>query len=171
MPNWCNNEMTISHDDPKMMEVVVQAWNSEEFLQTLIPCPAELVATVAGFVPDANQEEQQKKNVEKYGYKTWYDWQINNWGTKWDICGDEGVLKNGVMTVGFESAWSPPIAAYQTLVERGYKITAYYFEPGMGFWGSFVNGSDDCYGDDDYVPKDIDRAMNVTATIAQYKEV
>jgi len=175
MPNWCNNQMTITHDDPTMMPQIVKAWNTGNFLQTLIPCPEELLATPAGFVPNAKQAKQQEENIKKYGSPHWYDWQCKNWGTKWDIGytdehGSEGELCGGAMTVSFESAWSPPIAAYQTLVDRGYKITAYYYEPGMGFWGSFVDGSEDFYSDTDYVPPEIDEAMNVTSTIAQYRE-
>jgi len=175
MPNWCNNQMTITHDNPEMMLPIIAAWNSGEFFQTLVPCPQELRNTVAGFRPDPGHEEQQKNNIKKYGHANWYDWQVQNWGTKWDVGfeedhGNRGELHNGSMTVGFDSAWSPPIAAYQELVDRGYRITAYYFEPGMAFWGSFIDGSEDYYCGGDYVPKDIDEAMNVTETLAQYAE-
>ena len=29
-------------------------------------------------------DEQQIANFEKFGYKSWYDWRIDKWGTKWN---------------------------------------------------------------------------------------
>lgn len=43
------------------------------------------------------------KNVEAYGCKTWYDWCVENWGTKWNSYSCEK-LDDNVFT--FETAWS-----------------------------------------------------------------
>jgi hypothetical protein len=89
MPNWCNNTMTISHPDPAMVQKAADAWNAGKFLQSLVPCPSELMETVKGWT---NDEEEQKANdakvaanMEKYGYATWYEYCIAEWGTKWDV--------------------------------------------------------------------------------------
>lgn len=174
MANWCLNEMTITHDDPRMMTRVEQAWNDGSFFQTLIPCPEELRQTEARFGHEQTPED--KERIKKYGSANWYDWQVKHWGTKWDVgyCDDyenTGAVLDGVMTVAFDSAYSPPIAGYEELIARGYRITAYYFEPGDMFWGSFIDGSNDLYSETDYVPPDIDRAMNVTQTLENYKEI
>ncbi len=42
------------------------------------------------------------KNVEKYGFKTWYDWSIENWGTKWNSSDCEGEGNS----FEFITAWS-----------------------------------------------------------------
>ena len=42
------------------------------------------------------------KNVEKYGYKTWYDWCNANWGTKWN---SSECKKIGIDTFEFTTAW------------------------------------------------------------------
>jgi len=80
MPNWCNNTMTISHPDPAMVQKAADAWNSGNFLQTLIPTPSKLLETVKGWT---NDEEEQKANEAKvsnnlsvYGYATWWDYRV-----------------------------------------------------------------------------------------------
>jgi hypothetical protein len=53
-------------------------------------------------------------NVEMYGATTWYDWCIDNWGTKWNACDidweDDAHVK-------FETAWSAPEGIYKALAE------------------------------------------------------
>ena len=60
--------------------------------------------------------------------KSWYNWNIRNWGTKWDVAvrdGDEypdtymeGPTPNGenlVVYYNFNTAWSPPVPALEKL--------------------------------------------------------
>ncbi len=60
--------------------------------------------------------------------KSWYNWNIRNWGTKWDVAvrdGDEypdtyveGPTENGenlVVYYNFNTAWSPPVPALEKL--------------------------------------------------------
>jgi hypothetical protein len=86
-------------------------------------------------------ERKQKKNVEKYGFKDWYGWRLAKWDTKWDICDAEIQEKHkDEITVSFDTAWSPPIAFYEKLVELGFSVKAFYSEPGMGFAGYWNDG-------------------------------
>ena len=48
MPNWCNNTMTLEHDDPAMIERARTAFNGEGLLQEFIPVPEDLRNTVSG---------------------------------------------------------------------------------------------------------------------------
>lgn len=152
MPNWCNNTVEITHTDPAMIERVKQAFNRGELLQEFIPVPEDL-KIVAGRVGDDNDPKQielkaaEARNQEKYGYTTWYDFCVNEWGTKWDIGGDDFPptdIPNGLALM-FDSAWSPPIGAYEKLVNLGFSIRAYYYEPGMAFAGIWEDGDDDFY--------------------------
>ena len=68
-------------------------------------------------------------NAEKYGYETWYDWCINNWGTKWNA-GDCSISDN---TVIFETAWSAPDNIYRKLSESGCDFSAEYADENIGF--------------------------------------
>lgn len=150
MPNWCANGITLRHADPQMIERAAKSLSEGTFLQEFIPCPQDLIDTVSGFMgkdtpEQAALEAKQRANVEKYGYTTWYEHHVNEWGTKWDVKSDnvETVDANTV-TGGFDSAWSPPIGAYEKLVDMGFEIEAFYYEPGMSYVGKWVNGEDEC---------------------------
>lgn len=146
MPNWCNNSITLRHDDPAMID---RAMNSTGLLMEFLPTPQELIDTVSGWPAEdkrAAHEAQQTANIEKYGYKDWYDWNVANWGTKWDFELDNKDRDDpNTMTASFDSAWSPPITAYERLLELGFEIEAMYYEPGMCFVGKYEDGFDECY--------------------------
>lgn len=44
------------------------------------------------------------ENIRKYGYMDWYQWCINNWGTKWNAC--EVFVDDNC--ISFQTAWSVP---------------------------------------------------------------
>ena len=137
MPNWCMNNLTVSHTDKDMVQKFADAWNTGSVCEQFIPRP--------------EGEE-------------WYGWNISHWGTKWDFGLDKNydepvtVKQNGdkyEVGVAPNTAWSPPIDFYNHLVELGYNVHASYFEPGMGFCGIYHDGYDNYvdYGDDkDSIP-------------------
>jgi hypothetical protein len=137
MPNWCHNKITLSHDDPAQIERVKA--HKDNVLQEFIPCPQELLDG-----------------------EGWYDWRVNNWGTKWDIALDiTRESEDGKSLVAFfESAWSPPIEAYQKLEKMGFEIDAIYSEPGMSFAGRYKDSVDDYYASIDYDDPDWDKEMD-----------
>jgi hypothetical protein len=182
MPNWCNNTVEIYHDDPKMIERVRTAFNGEGLLQEFIPVPQALRDTVSGSMGEdkrAEHEAQQAANVEKYGYANWYDFCVNEWGTKWEIGADGNPAQDipGGLMLGFESAWSPPIAAYEKLTEQGFRIRAMYYESGMAFAGVWEDGNDDYYeyggldsaGIAEQLPVELDEAFGISESAAEWE--
>ena len=181
MPNWCNNSVEIYHADPAMIERVREAFNKGALLQEFIPVP-ESLHIVAGSVPVAEEAEHKAKeqaNRDKYGYANWYDFCANEWGTKWDVGADGNPAQDipGGLMLGFESAWSPPIGAYEKLTEQGFRIRAMYYEPGMAFAGVWEDGSDDYYdyggldsaGIADTLPVELDEAFGISESVADYE--
>ena len=151
MPNWCNNNLTLTHEDPAMIQRAYDALERGEFLNEFIPVPEQLKITAGRVGNDADAEQkaleaQTKRNVEELGYGNWYDYCVGEWGTKWDV-GDQGcsdIHPDGtVLHTTFDSAWSPPVNAYEKLVEMGFGVDAMYYEPGMGYAGAFSNGTDE----------------------------
>jgi hypothetical protein len=188
MPNWCNNTVEISHPDTAKMYALVEAINEGKFCNFAIPVPQEL-HIVAGRVGDDSNPDQialveaEARNKEKYGFGTWYDFCVNQWGTKWDVDPYEPVEyddqhdKHGI-TFGFDSAWSPPTGCFEALVEQGYSVRAYYYESGMCFAGVWEDGDDDFYELGsmssqevrDTLPEALDEMMGISETIANYEE-
>ena len=117
MPNWCSNSFSITGNT----ESIKDLWDA------------------------ANEKEGLLEAIAPIG-----EWEYGNavetWGTKWDVS-LEGLefVDNGDGTASipgwFDSAWSPPIGAYEQLAADfdSCIIEASYFEPGMdfaGFWSS-----------------------------------
>jgi hypothetical protein len=146
MPNWCDNCIVLRHADPKMID---RALNSKGLLMEFLPTPQELLDTVAGYMGNTEEqaalEAQQRTNIERYGYKHWYDWNCANWGTKWDrpleIIDFPDV---NTLSAYFESAWSPPVQAYRKLEELGFEIEAYYVSLESKYFGRYTTE----YGED-----------------------
>lgn len=189
MPNWCNNTVEISHPDKAKMYALVEAINAGKFCNFAIPTPEEL-NIVAGSVgakgsPEQNElEAKEAENVEKYGYANWYDYQVAMWGTKWDVDPYDTVEYDDAhdgnkITFGFDSAWAPPVGVYAALVEQGYSVRAYYYEPGMCFCGKWEDGDDDYYEIGDMkseevretIPEDLDDCMGISETMAEYEDM
>lgn len=122
MPNWCDNSVTLRHSDPAQVDRAEEAFKRGEFCREFVPLPA-------------NEDD-------------WYDFCVNNWGTKWDV-GDSSGGADRVdayeLQMTFDSAWAPPVGVYQALVAQGFEIVAYYHESGMAFVGRWDNGDDEYY--------------------------
>jgi hypothetical protein len=183
MPNWCNNTVEIFHEDPAMLERVRKGFNAGGLLNEFIPVPEELQIT-AGRTGDPDENAKiiasEESNREKYGYSNWYDFCVNEWGTKWDIGGDGAEAQDieGGLLLGFDSAWSPPVSAYEKLTEMGFTIRAMYNESGMCFAGIWEDGFDDFYDYSgmsslevaDTLPAELDEAFCISEQMADWEE-
>jgi len=188
MPNWCNNTVQINHTDPAKMHELVGAINEGKFLNYCRPIPEDL-HIVAGRVGDDEDQKQkdlvaqEEVNLAKFNYRNWYDFCVNEWGTKWEVEAydkveyDDAHDKHGI-TFGFDSAWSPPTGAMEYLVDQGFTVKLYYYEPGMAFAGIWEDGEDDCFDIGGYtsetvkdaIPEDLDEMFGISECIAEYEE-
>lgn len=143
-PNWCENNLTIK-GDKKTLDKFIQAAkrkNTDLSLQKLVPMPKELENT------KADHQHVNQDLIDKYGADNWYDWQVKNWGTKWDI--EATLLKDlynnsnipiklkDKIFYEFDSAWAPPIDAFITISKKfpTLDFSLRYDEPNMGFKGT-----------------------------------
>jgi hypothetical protein len=153
MPNWCSNTLRLEHEDPAQITRAVEGFKKGEFFQTLVPNPTG----------------------------TWdYDWCVNNWGTKWDVGGDSDPVIESATAVSFyfDSAWSPPTTAYDSLVEQGFRVYGMYYESGMAYAGVYDNGDDDYYefsGQNssevaDMLPTELDAEFGISECMAEFED-
>ena len=173
MPNWCNNSITITGP----VETVKQLWEDAKtahegefgLLSAMSPMPKELEGTTAPSEDGMN----------------WYNWRVSNWGTKWDIS-DEGLefIENedgtAEITGWFDSAWAPPIGAYEKFCDDmdNCEISASYYEMGMdfaGFWHGMEEHLDDLHDvwkndPDNELFQRLDEEYNLVEQFEEYKE-
>lgn len=156
MPNWCENELTITSDNKEQLrefsEKIKDPENDRELsLTKLFPCPEELLSGISTNNDSLNDESAEL--ITKYGHKDWYDWRVANWGTKWDV--EDVELKNcsdDYVYYCFNSAWSPPTEwiAHVALMFPDIHFFLKYDETGVGYMGVFKahgNKTEDLYID------------------------
>ena len=166
MPNWCNNYLELEHDDPEMITRAKKAFAEGKLLEEFCPVP-ESLHIVAGRVGDGDEqkklEEDTARNIATHGYGNWYDYCVNEWGTKWDVGGDGDQATQVGSTdlrMNFDSAWAPPIAAMDKFQDLGFKVKLIYWESGMCFCGLFDENGDDYYDYSDMTADELEAEIN-----------
>jgi hypothetical protein len=140
MPNWCSNRLIITGTEHALESFFSKANtdNGPFSMHAFVPRPDELSDTSS---PSKDTAERRQELRDKYGTDNWYDWSIENWGTKWDI--DAVVDLNaaeGEAEVTFDSAWGPPVVFVDRLAAMfpALHFVLEYAEGGMGFGGRRV---------------------------------
>ena len=153
MPNWCNNRVDFYSDDTSKIKELREIFESDDVFKKIVPPPNWEKTPLA---PEDVQEYSFSKPRGEVGelpvvmdkgfgkglyFKStdanddrWYNWNINNWGTKWDIDGQHSQIDGDDYSFQacFETAWSPPEQIYYALREKypTVDITWFYDEPG-----------------------------------------
>ena len=186
MPNWCNNYLELEHENPAMIERAKKAFAEGKLLAEFVPIPEDL-HIVAGRVGDDEDQKQkdlkaqEEVNVAKHGYMNWWDYCVNEWGTKWDVGGegDQARLDGpNHISMNFDSAWAPPVPAMEKFMDLGFKVKLIYWESGMCFCGLFDENGDDYYDYTDMsadeiaetINSEIDECMCITESIREWEE-
>jgi hypothetical protein len=64
---------------------------------------------------------EEKAALAEIGADNWYDWAIENWGTKWNACNveiDDISEADNSLEIAFETAWSPPFPVFQAIAAK-----------------------------------------------------
>ena len=118
MPNWCNNQLTVSDATPELRAYLKDHGFSFEKIHPL---------------PEPVASSNDPRVIQL---------QIDAWGTKWDLDeNDQWWVANELIETGiayFDTPWSPPIAALEKLSAMfpGVSFGLTYCEPGNNFAGT-----------------------------------
>ena len=159
MPNDCNNSFTITNITTEQWQAITMTFQvrgvgyQQDFLETFYPEPDYSVTPVADTYPEisaqhAKTEEERERilrNEPTIRENSWYDWRIQNWGTKWDVyscCNDwEDEQPSTEFNASFCTAWSPLSAEFMAVLSKhfpGAILTNFYDEEGEDFCGVTV---------------------------------
>ncbi len=170
MPNWCYNSLLIegSEEDIKSIKEQVSKPFTQEhenfdmdtremaFKEYSYTNPVfafwNIIKPTDMETYRLQKDPKQDPNVINFAGDNWYDWNVRNWGTKWDVAVHEDnkypdtelTDESAVMLhYSFNTAWSPPIEVI-TELSRQYpnaEITlSYEEETGWGGEHLFVDG-------------------------------
>jgi hypothetical protein len=151
MPNYCENELLIQGNKEQIDLLKNQLITLDDkgyegiTFEKIFPTPEALVNVTCPPRAEGGETEEEfelrnKTNKELYGATDWYNWRIQNWGTKWDACGTFcTTYSDNELFICFDTAWSPPIGVLQKMGELypELEITCHYMEEGVGFCGMF----------------------------------
>jgi len=169
MPNHCANSLKLIAKTPEQrndLKFIRENYTKEWFglFNYFVPCPEDLKNSTKGFPADPNEAT----NVSKYGYATWYDFNIANWGTKWDayeISIED--FDDDSLTITFDTAWCPPEQFYCDMTDNDWELTASFIEAGCDFIGYYKRGecksepyNDGSFPEDYCYEHDIERFEN-----------
>ena len=118
MPNWCTNSIEIGHEDKQVLSEMVRKMAKDGICMTVLPL----------------EPWTYNEAVRKWGTK--WDLTIDNETDAWtdDFWEDEGAHWVGTFA---NSAWSPPVEIYDELVKQGFRVKAWWWEPGCEIIGQY----------------------------------
>ena len=123
MPNWCNNTFEVTGDAETIdkFEKFLNEKDGKNWFDFFAPTLKEL---------------------EDNG---WYEWNISNWGCKWNCDAQDWTREGDTISFWFDSPWGPPTNLYETLTNMGLQVFAEYHEEGMCFIGRYDDGYNESY--------------------------
>jgi len=156
MPNWCNNTLIIEGDQEVINKLIEQAqephpqkfgWLDEDKkYQTEVRTESSRFSFF-NFVRPPQESIDSGEYFEARGWdgeketgfteNNWYDWNIKNWGTKWDACEVMIDVFEEDTIIHFDTAWSPAVPAIKEIINQYPDLTFEYAyeELGMSYAG------------------------------------
>lgn len=100
------------------------------------PPPEGVEVEYFSFVTMADGTVYSKKEAQELGIQSWYDWNVKNWGTKWDAY-DVHVNRTrpDLVEINFQTAWGPPNPIIERLALMFDVEFRYIIEGGLGVGG------------------------------------
>ena len=135
MPNICENTLTLRVEYAEFNKIDTLLDNLAEE-----DCP-DTTTFFGYFVPETYVSKDCE--IKDGKMPEWYQWRVENWGTKWDahiIDYNWTELEDAwELEIAFDTAWGPPDQVYYTFAVQGRTFNATWHEPGIGFVGESID--------------------------------
>ena len=145
MPNWCSNRVTVFGNEDEVSKVKDIFESKDSVFGKIIPSPDwSKIPNEDGQLPKVREHKNPKTGEVSFvttefpdgtNDSRWYDWNIANWDTKWDIAGGVEIddYDTEQIEINFNTAWSPPEAICRKLKDMFPELSISWFfdEPGM----------------------------------------
>ncbi len=142
MPNWCHNRVSFYSDNEQNISKLRSIFESDEPFNTIVPAPDwKTTPNDKGELPVLREMKDTEGRVIHTTYDfpdgknddRWYDWNIANWGCKWEVGDVECEGEANILECQFETPWSPPEQIFHALREmfEDVEISWFFDEPGM----------------------------------------
>jgi hypothetical protein len=140
MPNWVYNSISMTGDVKKLKQIkdllgkpYKGVDNGEINFLNLIAPPDEAWSAYAN--PEEQRLSQEAKKANPYN---WYDWNSQNWNTKWNARETNAELfeDSQQLVLDFSTAWSPPEPVVEALAQACINLKlemTYRWEEEQGF--------------------------------------
>jgi hypothetical protein len=141
MPNWCNNNLTITGDKKNLDRIKFYL----EDIEKKDDSSPGIFVTLVG--------RDQSISLTEYEKGGWYNSNVEYWGCKWDVSYEDANINysDDSITMSFDSAWSPPVRFIERLGELfDVSCELYYEEPGCDFCGKSYFNNEDGLIEEDY---------------------
>ena len=141
MPNHCHNRVTFYSANTEDVAKLKKIFEDENTFTQIIPEPDwPNTPNKDGELPVKHEDPWQvyRFSDDKVDDR-WYNWRVQNWGTKWDAYSleiDDCDMPHG-FEVNFETAWSPPEEIHSAISEQfdDLSMSWFYDEPGCEIAG------------------------------------
>lgn len=166
MPNWTYNSLTIEGSKEDISAIKTQlnkpfqrqhdTWNKDtgkmELQDVTYSNPVfafwNVVKPIDLETYNLQKDPKHDNSIIDFKGDNWYDWNVRNWGTKWDVAvhdGDEYPETELVeedetsLVYSFNTAWSPPLPAIEALSAQ-YPDVEFdlQFEEETGWGGNYL---------------------------------
>lgn len=127
MPNWCFNDISIRANSKTLNEIEEfvkgktytlegGVWKEHDLdfcFHSIVPQPLAILPPDHPY-HNGNEmgvEEIMERVAEVYKKNhmpDWWNWRVENWGTKWEIDNVDVSTSRGWLKYSFSTAWSPP---------------------------------------------------------------
>jgi hypothetical protein len=126
MPNHVTNAIEFAtQEDFELAKTKLTNEDGYVDFELLVPTPLNV------YLGNTSREDDQD-----FGQFTWYAWNRENWGTKWNAYDTE--VEEELRIIRFDTAWSPPYPIIVALSRHVPNFTHYYIEETYESWGKEV---------------------------------